>query len=177
MKFKKTKIKDNYLVYLDKKNDDRGFFARYFCVKEFSKKKLNTKWVQINNSLSKKIATLRGLHFQTKPDEEVKLVRCIRGSIWDVVVDLRKNSKTYGKWYGTKLTESNRKMMYIPKGFAHGYISLEVNSEILYLVSNYYNPQSEKTLIWNDPQVGIKWPLKPVVVSKKDLAGLKFKQI
>lgn len=177
MKFKETKIKDNYLVYLNKKNDNRGFFARYFCVKDFSKKKLNTKWVQINNSLNYKVGTLRGLHFQKKPNEEVKLVRCVRGSIWDVVVDLRKNSKTFGKWYGEKLTEINRKMMYVPKGFAHGYISLESYSEIIYLVSNYYSPKSEKTLLWNDPDLAIKWPIKPIVISKKDLGGIKLKNI
>ena len=101
----------------------------------------------------------------------------MRGSIWDVVVDLRKNSKTFGKWYGEKLTEINRKMMYVPKGFAHGYISLESYSEIIYLVSNYYSPKSEKTLLWNDPDLAIKWPIKPIVISKKDLGGIKLKNI
>ena len=177
MKFKETKIKDNYLVYLNKKNDNRGFFARYFCVKDFSKKKLNTKWVQINNSLTYKVGTLRGLHFQKKPNEEVKLVRCVRGSIWDVVVDLRKNSKTFGKWYGEKLTEINRKMMYVPKGFAHGFVSFESNTEILYLVSDYYAPGTEGTLIWNDPNVGIDWPTTPQIISDKDAKGDKLDKI
>ena len=175
MKFKETKIKGVYLIHLDKKKDNRGFFARYFCIKEFSKKKLNTKWVQINNSVNKKVGTLRGLHYQKKPNEEIKLVRCIKGSIWDVSVDLRKNSQTFGKWYGTKLSETNRKMVYIPKGFAHGFISLENDTEILYLTSNYYKSTSEKTLLWNDPYVDIKWPIKPTLISKKDLAGSKLK--
>ena len=153
-----------------------GFFQDFFVKKNFQKKKLNTKWVQANNSMSKKIGTLRGLHFQKPPNAEVKLVKCVKGSIWDVVVDLRKNSKTFGKWYGTKLTDINRKMMYIPKGFAHGYISLESYSEVIYLVSNYYSPESEKTLLWNDPDLAIKWPIKPILISKKDLGGIKLKK-
>ena len=177
MKFKETKIKGVYLIHLDKIKDNRGFFARYFCSKEFSKKKLNTKWVQINNSLNKKVGTLRGLHYQKKPNEEIKLVRCIKGSIWDVVVDLRKKSKTFGRWFGTELNEINRKMMYVPKGCAHGIISLKKNSEILYLVSTYYNKNSEVTINWRDPDLSINWPIKPKLISAKDLNGINFKEI
>jgi len=175
MIFKKTNLVGNYIIDLEKKDDERGFFSRFFCKKEFSKKKLNTKWVQANNSMSKKIGTLRGLHFQKPPNAEVKLVKCVKGSIWDVVVDLRKNSKTSGKWFGTKLTEVNRRMMYVPKGFAHGFISLKPNSEIIYLVSSYYNSKSEKTLHWKDPYLGIQWPIKPKLISKKDSKGMSFK--
>jgi dTDP-4-dehydrorhamnose 3,5-epimerase len=172
MIFKKTTLPDIYLVDLDRYEDKRGFFARYFCKKEFSKRGLNAKWVQINNSMNKKIGTLRGLHFQKYPNSEVKLVRCIKGSVWDVVVDLRKNSKTFGKWFGSKLTEVNRRMMYVPKGFAHGFISLKPYSEIIYLASDYYEPNLEVTLHWNDPDIAIKWPIKPRIISKKDSSGL-----
>jgi len=168
LKFKETGLSKNYLINLDLNKDERGFFARYFCKKEFSKKGLNTCWVQINNSFSKKVGTLRGLHFQREPYTEIKLVRCLKGSIWDVVVDLRKKSKTFGKWFGATLSDKNRTMMYIPKGFAHGYISLEPDSEILYLVSNFYNQKLEVSLNWNDPEVAINWPIKPIYISNKD---------
>lgn len=177
MNFKKTKLKGNYLIDLKKNKDERGFFSRYFCKKEFSSLNLNTKWVQINNSFTKKARTLRGLHFQTSKFSEVKLIRCIKGTIWDVVVDLRKESKTFGKWFGTILSEENRTMMYVPKNFAHGFISLSPNTELIYLVSNYYVPESEKTLVWNDKDIAIKWPINPKIISKKDRNGLLFKSI
>lgn len=175
MRFLETCLKDSYLIEPNKQEDERGFFARLFCKKEFEKKGLNTKWVQINNSLCKKSATLRGLHFQKSSHAEVKLVRCIRGMIWDVVVDLRKDSNTFGKWFGAKLSEENQTSMYVPKGFAHGFISLTKNTEIFYLVSNFYAPEAEETLLWNDSELGISWPIKPSVISKKDLLGKRFK--
>jgi dTDP-4-dehydrorhamnose 3,5-epimerase len=168
MKFEPTNLKDNFLINLEKKEDDRGFFARYFCEKEFLQKGLNIHWVQINNSLSKDEGTLRGLHYQREPNAEVKLIRCLKGKIWDVVVDLREGSETFGKWFGAELSEHNRSMMYVPKGFAHGFVSLEPNSEILYLVSDFYEPSKEGTLIWNDIDVAINWPLTPKIISSKD---------
>ena len=177
MKFKETKLKGNYLIDLELKEDNRGFFSRFFCEKEFSKHGLNTSWVQINNSLTKNIGTLRGLHFQREPYAEIKLVRCLKGAIWDVVVDLRDKSETFGKWFGATLSEENRTMMYVPKGFAHGFISLEPNTEILYLVSNFYEPKLEGDLIWNDPDVAINWPIQPSVISEKDRAANTFKKI
>ncbi len=171
MRFTETLLKGSYLVDLDLKIDERGFFARYFCEKEFSERGLNTRWVQINNSMSKEAGTLRGLHFQRTPDAEVKLIRCIQGAIWDVIVDLRQDSETFGKWFGATLSAENRTMMYVPKGFAHGFISLEPNTEILYLVSDFYVPASEATLLWNDPDVKIDWPIQPTVLSEKDLQG------
>ena len=177
MKFHKTPLKGNYLIELDRIQDERGFFARYFCEKEFSKFNLNSKWVQINNSLSKNPATLRGLHFQNQPHAEIKLIRCIKGKIFDVVVDIRKNSKTFGKWFGSELTEDNRNMMYVPEGFAHGFVSLTEDTEIIYLVSKFYSPNAEQTLMWNDPEVDVQWPVKPSVVSKKDQNGLFLKDL
>lgn len=177
MKFHATKLKGNFLVDLELIKDQRGFFARYFCKKKFSDEGLNTKWVQINNSASIETGTLRGLHFQREPNAEIKLVRCLKGAVWDVVVDLREGSETFGKWFGAKLSEENRTMMYVPKGFAHGYVTLKQNTEILYLVSEFYEPNTEGTLIWNDPKVGISWYTIPKIISDKDANGDSLNKI
>jgi dTDP-4-dehydrorhamnose 3,5-epimerase len=171
MIFRETSLKGLYLIDLDMRLDERGFFARYFCETEFSSYGLNTIWPQINTSLSKNKGTLRGLHFQRAPHSEVKLIRCLSGAIWDVVVDLRSESETFGKWFGSTLSSSNRSMMYVPKGFAHGFVTLEPNSEVIYLVSNHYAPDFEETLLWNDIDVNIDWPVMPLVISKKDANG------
>ena len=168
MHFRENHLKGSYLISLDPVNDQRGFFARYFCKDEFHSHNLNTNWVQVNNSLSVDVATLRGLHFQKNPHSEVKLVRCVQGAIWDVIVDLRKDSLTYGQWIGEELSANNRNMFYVPEGFAHGFITLAQNSEIIYHVSKPYNKEAEQTLIWNDPQINIKWPLQPKIISEKD---------
>lgn len=177
MIFKESHLQGNYLIDLELSSDERGFFARYFCEKEFKRHGLNTRWVQINNSMSREVGTLRGLHFQRPPHAEVKLVRCIKGSIWDVVVDLRKGSATFGKWFGSTLSEKNRTMMYVPEGFAHGFVTLEPDSEILYLVSNSYSPESEGVLLWNDPDVAINWPVTPELLSDKDSRGDMLKNM
>jgi len=177
MIFTKTNLNKNFLIDLEPHTDERGFFARYFCKKEFSEYDLNTQWAQINTSMSREVGTLRGLHFQRPPHTEIKLVRCLRGAIWDVVVDLREGSETFGKWFGTTLSDKNRTMMYVPRGFAHGFLSLESDSEILYLVSDFYAPGSEGTLIWNDPDVGIQWPIQPKILSDKDLLGGALRDI
>ncbi len=168
MIFKETSLQGAYLIDLDKREDERGFFARYYCQDEFIENNLEANWKQVNNSLSIEKGTLRGLHFQQAPYSEVKLVRCVKGSIWDVIVDVRINSLTYGKSFAAELNAENRTMMYVPKGFAHGFISLEENSEILYLVSEAYNPKFERTLKWDDPFHDVKWPISPIVISEKD---------
>lgn len=168
MIFTPLKLEGAYLISLDKKGDDRGFFARYYCEEEFKKHNLKTGWVQMNNSFSKDKGTLRGLHFQYPPHSEAKLIRCFRGAIWDVMVDIRKDSKTYGQWYGVELSAENRNMVYIPEGFAHGFISLTDDSEILYMVSSAYAFESEGTLRWNDPFHKIEWPIEPSIISEKD---------
>ena len=177
MKFTKTPLKGNYLISLQMIEDERGFFARNYCENEFLAYGLNTKWVQINNSMSLKSQTLRGLHFQRKPYQEIKLVRCIKGSIFDVVVDLRKNSKTYKKWFGTLLSDKNRNMMYVPKGCAHGFLSLQAKTEILYLSSEFYKPSYEEILLWSDVDIKISWPKKPKVLSEKDCFGRSLKDL
>ena len=168
MLFKPTKLKGSFLVNLEKFDDKRGFFSRYWCKNEYSELGLNEEIKQINNSFNAKKGTLRGLHFQYPPKSEVKIVRCIAGSIWDVIVDIRLNSPTYGQYFGVELSSDNRTMLYIPEGFAHGFISLVDNSEILYLSSQFYNYKSEGGLRWDDPFHGINWPLNPIYVSNKD---------
>jgi dTDP-4-dehydrorhamnose 3,5-epimerase len=164
----KLPMEDAFIIHLHKREDDRGYFGRLWCQEEFGKMGLDTNIVQINNSMNRKKGTLRGLHFQGPPKTETKIVRCIRGVIWDVIVDIRKDSKTYGEWFGEELTAENRKMMYVPKGFAHGFISLTNDSEIIYLVTEFYSPEYENALRWDDPFHGIEWPMQPQVISEKD---------
>ena len=155
MLFTPLPLSGAYLIDLEKREDERGFFARYFCEKEFSERGLPTHWVQMNISLSREKGTLRGLHFQRPPKAEVKVVRCLRGSIWDVIVDLREDSATFGQWYGSELNAENCTMMYVPKGFAHGYITLKKNSTVVYLVDTKYNPKSEKGIRYSNKRITI----------------------
>jgi len=175
--FTETPLKDSYTIEIEPREDDRGFFSRLFCAREFEEYNLNTRWVHINNSLSKSCGTLRGLHLQNKPYTEVKLIRCIKGSIWDVIVDIREKSSTFGKWYGQELNSTKRNMMYVPKGFAHGFISLEENCEIIYLNSEFYEPSSEITLSYDDNSVDIDWPIDPTDISEKDKKGLCLNEV
>lgn len=168
MIIKKTKLEGAYLIDIEKREDERGFFARYYCKEEFKANNLESSWVQINNSLSVNKGTLRGLHFQQSPHSETKLIRCLRGAIWDVIVDVRLNSETYGNWFAAELNAENRTMMYVPKGFAHGFISLTNDTEILYMVSEAYNPIFERTLRWDDKFHDINWPMQPIIISEKD---------
>ncbi|MDQ0512172.1 dTDP-4-dehydrorhamnose 3,5-epimerase [Ancylobacter amanitiformis] len=170
MKFHKTPLEGAYLIELERRGDDRGFFARFFCEKEFGAQGLETRFVQVNNSLSSKAGTLRGLHYQLPPAGEVKLVRAIKGALWDCIVDLRAGSPTFGKWFGAELNDDNRLMMYVPRGFAHALITLTDNVEALYLVSEFYAPQQERGVRWNDPAIGIEWPIQPTEISDKDAA-------
>lgn len=168
MIFNKTPLEGAYTIDLEKRGDDRGFFARFFCEKEFKEAGLISDFVQINNSLTSKKGTLRGLHYQLPPAAEVKVVRCIRGALWDVIVDIREGSPTFGKWLGAELTAENRTMMYVPQGFAHAFVTLTDDTEALYLVSSFYSPGNERGVRWNDPAVGIEWPIEPAEISEKD---------
>ena len=171
MIFDETPLKGSYVISPVRVEDSRGFFMRIFCHTEFQKRNLEYRWVQSNNSYTKRAGTLRGLHFQGSPYAEVKLVRCISGTIWDVIVDLRNQSPTFGKWFSVELSEENKKMIYVPQGFAHGFISLKDHAEIMYLVSEAYNPEFENTLLWCDKDVQIDWPFQPKLVSEKDSRG------
>ena len=149
--------------------DDRGFFARMFCQNEFESHGLEGKFLQCNLSYNGFKGTVRGMHFQKSPNEEVKLVRCTRGAIFDVVVDFRKESPTYLQWFGAELSESNRRMLYVPRGFAHGYQTLSEGAEVFYQVSEFYTPGSEGGLNWQDPAFAIDWPIKQAKhISDKD---------
>ena len=168
MKFTQTKLKGAYIIELEKREDDRGFFARTFCKNEFTEHGLETRFVQANMSSNPKKGTLRGMHYQVDPHQEVKVVRCTKGAIYDVIVDLRKDSPTYKEWIGIELTDKNYKMLYIPKDFAHGFITLQDNSEVMYLVSEFYTPGAETGLRYNDPGFRIKWPVPVEIISEKD---------
>lgn len=168
MIFNETPLKGAYTIELNKKGDERGFFARLFCINEYDTLGLDNNIVQINNSLSATKGTLRGMHYQLAPKAETKIVRCIRGALYDVILDLRKDSPTFGKWYSVELSAENRRMMYVPKGFAHGFLTLVDNTEAFYLVTEFYAPDSERGVRWNDPKFNLKWPFEPLVISDKD---------
>lgn len=168
MRYTDTKIAECVLIDLEPRGDDRGFFARLFDREEFAARGLDHDFPQINTSHSAQAGTLRGLHFQIAPHGEAKLVKCLRGAIFDVVVDLRSGSSTYGEWFGFELTDQNRTMMYVPKGCAHGFMTLVDDTEVLYPVSGPYNESSERALRWNASGLGIAWPMEPTVLSEKD---------
>lgn len=168
MIFNPTSLHGAYTIDLEKRGDDRGFFARVFCEKEFGDHRLAKHFVQVNNSLSSKKGTLRGMHFQLPPFAEVKVLRCLKGALYDVIVDLRPDSPTFKKWFGAELTAENRRMMYVPQGFAHGLLTLTDETEVLYFVSAFYSPERERGLRYNDPAIGVVWPIEPVEVSQKD---------
>lgn len=179
MKFHSTPLKGNYIIEPEPYRDERGWFARYYCKNEFSEIGHTGEWVQMNHSFTSQKGALRGMHFQLEPYREIKLVRCISGTVFDVIVDLRKNSDTFLQWYGTELSAANQKMMYIPEGFAHGFQCLENNCELLYHHSAFYMPGKESGIRYNDPSINIQWPLDVTVISEKDknhsLIGKDFK--
>jgi dTDP-4-dehydrorhamnose 3,5-epimerase len=168
MKFEETKLPGVFLVDLESANDNRGFFARGWCKKEFADHGLTAEINQVNVSQNHLAGTLRGLHMQTEPYGEAKLVRCISGSIFDVAVDMRESSPTYLQWSGHELSAENRRALFIPEGFAHGYQTLADDTEVFYLVSEFYAPGAEAGYRYNDPRIGIEWPADVIVISEKD---------
>lgn len=168
MKFIETDLHGAYIIEVDKLVDDRGFFGRLWCDNEAKEYNLNTNIVQSNVSFSKKRGTLRGMHFQKKPFQETKLIRCTRGSIYDVIIDLRPGSPTFKKWFGTELTEDNYKMLYVPENFAHGFITLKDNTEVYYLVTEFYNREAEDGIRWDDNEINIEWPIPIEEISERD---------
>lgn len=174
MKFTPAPLEGAYVIDLDIMSDNRGFFARLFCKEEFVKHGLNGDFIQANNSHSIHKGTLRGLHYQLAPKAETKLVRCIKGSLYDVILDLRKDSPTFGKSYGAILSADNRRMMYVPQGFAHGFLTLEDDSEVIYMVSQPYSKELERGIRWNDPFFNIDWKGVPQVISERDMSHPEF---
>ncbi len=170
MEFTETSLPGVWLVDPVPFKDERGSFARLFCAREFEAHGLETRFVQHSQSHSVERGTLRGMHFQAAPHEEVKLVRCVAGAMWDVVVDNRPDSPTYLQWAGFVLTPENQREVLIPKGFAHGFQTLEDNTLTHYLISEFYEPSAARGLRYDDPEIGIKWPLPPATMSQKDLS-------
>jgi len=168
MIFTETKLKGSYIIELEKIEDDRGFFSRSFCEREFDEKSINSKYVQGNISFNNRSGTLRGMHYQSKPYEEVKLVSCTKGKIYDVIVDLRPESETFRQWISVELTDENRKIIYIPKSFAHGFITLVDNAEVMYRMSEFFVEGYGNGVRWDDPAFAIQWPLKIEVISDRD---------
>lgn len=168
MIFEETDLQDVYLIKHQEIIDERGFFARSWCANEFKEKKLHHNFVQSSISFNNIKGTLRGMHYQCNPFEEVKIVRCTRGAIFDVVIDIRKNSSTYLKWIGLELNEDNRLMLYIPKGFAHGFVTLLDRSEVFYQISEYYEKDAARGIRYNDPLFNIRWPINASIISEKD---------
>jgi dTDP-4-dehydrorhamnose 3,5-epimerase len=174
MIFTETKLDGAFLIDIEERTDERGFFARSWCQKEFEQHGLMPRVVQANISFNHKKGTVRGMHYQASPYEETKLVRCTRGAIYDVIVDLRKGSPTYCQWLSAELTADNRRMLFVPEGYAHGFQTLTDATEVCYQVSQFYTPGAERGARFNDPAFSIRWPLDVTVISEKDANWADF---
>ncbi len=170
MTFTELPLRGAYAVEMQRLTDERGFFARSYCVEEFAAHGLLPDVRQCSVSYNALTGTLRGMHYQSAPHEEHKLVRCTAGAVFDVIVDIRASSPTYARWYGTELTARNHRSLFIPPGFAHGFVSLTDHTEVYYMISVPHAAQFARGLRWNDPALAIEWPLTPVVVSARDAA-------
>lgn len=174
MRFTETPLSGVFVIDLEPRGDDRGFFARMFDVAEFEANGLETRFVQFNTSFSRTKHTFRGMHYQLGESAEVKVVKAIRGELLDIVLDLRPQSPTFGEWYAAPLSADNRTMMYVPAGCAHGFLSLTDDVEMMYFVSNYYDPAAERIVRRDDPRFGITLPFEPAVASEKDASAPDF---
>jgi len=170
MKFTETPLKSSYVIDLEPFQDERGWFARTYCKKEFETIGHNKEWVQLNHSFTRKKGTIRGMHYQLPPYSEIKLVRCVSGAIYDVIIDLRKGSSSFLDFFGIELSSANRKMLYIPEGFAHGFQTLTDNCELIYHHSQFYLPGVEGGIKYNDPGLNIEWPLAVKSISSRDIS-------
>jgi len=176
MIFTETELAGAFVIEPERREDDRGFFARSYCADEFEQHGLNPRVVNTNLSYNARRGTLRGMHFQRSPYEEAKLVRCTRGAIHDVIVDLRPGSPTYMRWIGVDLTADNYRLLYVPEGFAHGFQTLADDTDVTYQVSEFYTPGSEGGARYDDPAFGIEWPLAVTVISEKDASWPDFER-
>lgn len=168
MKAIKTKLEGVYILEMDVFGDARGWFMETWSKRKMEAVGLQVDFLQDNQSFSKEKGTLRGLHFQQNPMAQAKLLRCTRGEIFDVAVDIRKGSPTYGQWEGVTLSAENKKEFFIPRGFAHGFLTLTDDVEVQYKADNFYAPETDGSILWSDPTIGIDWPLQPVILSAKD---------
>ena len=169
-----TKLKGAFVIELDRFEDARGFFARAWSDHEFAAAGLTASFVETNLAFNNKKGTLRGMHYQLPPYEQVKLVRCTRGSIYDVIIDLRRDSPTFKQWFPVEMSADNLRMLYVPGEFAHGYLTLEDNTEVAYQTSSYYAPEHGRGVRWNDPAFNISWPADPLVINDRDQAYEDF---
>ena len=176
MHFRRTTLKDAWVIEVQPSRDERGFFARTFCVDEFSAHGLETSFPQHSISVSARRGTLRGMHFQREPHSEVKLVRCVAGKIWDVIIDLRPDSPTFRRWEGFELAADNRGQLYVPKGFAHGFQTLTDDVEVSYLISKPHVPQAAEGIRYDDPAFHVEWPLPITVISDRDRSWPTFSE-
>lgn len=176
MKFTETKLKGAFILDLELREDPRGFFARTFCQKEFEAHGLKPTVAQCNCSFNHKKGTMRGMHYQIPPAAETKLIRCTRGAIYDVIVDLRPDSPTYLQHIGVELTEHNRRQLYVPEMFAHGYLTLSDGAEVTYQVGEFYTPGYERGIRFDDPALNIEWPVPIEVISEKDASWPAFQK-
>jgi dTDP-4-dehydrorhamnose 3,5-epimerase len=174
VKFTETRLKGATIIDIEPIEDERGFFARSWCREEFEAHGLNPVLVQCSISFNRRKGTLRGMHYQAKPHEEAKLVRCTRGAIYDVILDLRPGSATSGQWVSVELSAENRQSLYVPEGFAHGFQTLADNTEVFYQISAVYVPESARAIRWNDPAFQIAWPLPITAISGKDQSYPNF---
>lgn len=174
MIFIETELRGAFIIEAERLEDERGFFARTWCQREFEAHGINAQLAQCNVSFNKKKGTLRGMHYQTAPHEEAKLVRCTMGAIFDVIIDLRRQSPTFKKWVAVELNERNRRMLYVPEGFAHGFQTLEDDTEVFYQMSEFYAPEHARGVRWNDPAFQIRWPEAEPVISPSDQTYADF---
>jgi dTDP-4-dehydrorhamnose 3,5-epimerase len=177
MIFTATRLEGAWLIDIESREDERGFFARIWCRQELTAQGLDPEIAQESLSFNRHRGTLRGLHFQRPPREETKIVRCMRGGVFDVIVDLRPESSSYLRWQGFDLTAENRKALYVPKGFAHGFQTLEDNTEIVYQISEFYAPDSAGGYRYDDAAFSIAWPLPTTVISERDLGWPRFTRL
>jgi dTDP-4-dehydrorhamnose 3,5-epimerase len=168
MIFTEAKLKGAFIVEPEKMEDDRGFFARSWCTREFESHGLSPRLAQCSISFNKQKGTLRGMHYQVLPYAEAKLVRCTSGSVYDAIIDLRPESLTFRQYFGLTLTADNHRMLYVPEGFAHGFLTLEDNTEVFYQISECYSPECGRGIRWNDPAFSIEWPIRPRMMSDRD---------
>ena len=174
MIFRETRLKGTFEIYLEPKTDERGFFARLWCQREFENHNLNPRVVQCNVSFNPRKGTLRGMHYQAPPFAEAKLVRCTRGSVYDVAIDLRPGSATFKDWVGVVLTAERRNVIYVPEGYAHGFLTLEDDTEVFYQMSEFYHPESARGFRWDDPAFEISWPGEVRIISERDRSYPNF---
>ena len=175
MIFKETRLRGAYIIDIQKLEDERGFFARTWCQREFETHGLNTQLAQCNLSYNKPKGTLRGMHYQEAPFEEAKLVRCSKGAIYDVIIDLRPQSPTYLEHLAVTLTADQHNMLYVPEGFAHGFLTLEDDTNVFYQMSEFYAPEHARGVRWDDPAFNVKWPIAAQVISERDASYLDYK--